>query len=62
MNLDNFVFNQAGQGIATELLLMGDVAFCDKVRRDAQQLSAKYRSVIHQHVAMKSIGEDQKGK
>ncbi len=62
MNLDNFVYQQAGNAIATELLLMGDVAFCDKVRKDVLQLPVKYRSVIHNDVAMKSIGEDQEGK
>ncbi len=62
MNMDNFVFCQAGNAIAAELLMMGDVAFCEKVRRDAQQLPVKYRSVVHQHAAMTAIGEDQKGK
>lgn len=62
MNLDTFVFQQAGNGIAAELIMMGDAAFCDKVRREAQQLPIKYRSVIQQHAAMTAIQEDQKGK
>lgn len=59
MNLDAFVFQQAGNGIAAELIMMGDAAFCEKVRREAQQLPVKYRSVIQQHVAMVALQEDQ---
>lgn len=62
MNLDAFVFQQAGNGIAAELIMMGDAAFCEKVRRDAQQLPVKYRSVIQQHAAASAILGDQEGK
>lgn len=62
MNLDAFVFQQAGNGIAAELIMMGDAAFCEKVRRDAQQLPVKYRSVIQQHAVMAALQEDQEGK
>lgn len=62
MNLDAFVFQQAGNGIAAELIMMGDAAFCEKVRREAQQLPVKYRSVIQQHAAMVAIQKDQEGK
>lgn len=62
MNLDAFVFQQAGNAIAAELIMMGDAAFCDKVRKDAQQLSVRYRSVIQQHAAMAALQEDQEGK
>lgn len=61
LNLDTFVFQQAGNGIAAELIMMGDAAFCEKVRRDTQQLPVKYRSVIQQYIAMTSIEKDQRG-
>lgn len=62
-NLENFVYGQAGNAIAAEIICMGGLAaFGEKVMKDTRQLPVKYRSVIQQAAAMAAIGKDQKGK
>ncbi len=63
MALQTFVYQQAGNAVAAEIICMGGpLEYWKKAGKTIEQLPLKYRSVIHQHVAMKSIGEDQKGK
>lgn len=63
MNLQTFVYQQAGNAIAAEIACMGGPeAFFEKLQKGRAQLPMKYQIVIHQHAAMTAIGEDQKGK
>lgn len=53
MNLQTFVYQQAGNAIAAEIACMGGPdAFFEKLQKGRQQLPLKYRSIIQQHAAM----------
>lgn len=63
MNLQTFVYQQAGNAIAAEIACMGGPdAFFEKLQKGRAQLPLKYRTVIQQHAAMAAIAGDQKGK
>ena len=54
--LQDFVYQQAGNAIAAEIICCGSLeAFGEKVRRDVMQLPLKYRDVIQSQVAAAKI-------
>lgn len=56
MNLQTFVYQQAGNAIAAEIACMGGPdAFFEKLRKGRAQLPLKYQIVINQHDAMTAI-------
>lgn len=56
MNLQTFVYQQAGNAIAAEIACMGGPdAFFEKLQKGRAQLPLKYRTVIQQHAAMAAI-------
>ncbi len=62
-NLQDFVYQQAGNAIAAEIICMGGLdAFGKKAMKDISQLPAKYKVVIQQAKAAARIAELQKGK
>ena len=54
--LQDFVYQQAGNAIAAEIICCGSLeAFGEKVMRDARQLPVKYQNVIQTQVAAAKI-------
>jgi len=50
VNLENFVFKQAGNAIAACMEIMGETMFKEQLHRQrGQQMPAKYRQLIDQH-------------
>ncbi len=63
MALQTFVYQQAGNAVAAEIICMGGLdAFGKKAMKDISQLPAKYKVVIQQAKAAALASGDQKGK